>query len=81
MFDFAECDGYLDLVFLIDVSGSIRRTRFQLVLQFIIDIVAGLDVHTSRVRVGLITFSDNSDVQFYLDTYDNRQDIMQVREH
>ncbi|KAI0230324.1 Collagen alpha-6(VI) chain [Lamellibrachia satsuma] len=72
------CDGTLDIAFVLDASGSIRRNRFELVLQFVIDIVARLDVHPNRVRVGLVTFSDTAHLQFYLNSYQNRQDVIQA---
>ena len=65
--------GMIDLVFVIDASGSIRNERFPVVLNFITSIVAQLDVHPDRTRVGAIWFSDTAGVQFNLNQYSTRQ--------
>ena len=50
---FSECDGQIDLAFVLDSSGSIHRERFlNVVRRFVINITAQLDVHPDRVRVG-----------------------------
>ncbi len=57
---FADCDGQVDLMFILDSSGSIGRERFLKVREFIQDIIAALDVHEDRTRVGLVYWSNDA---------------------
>ena len=68
----------VDLYFVLDSSGSIRVERFPTVLDFMADIVAQLDVHPTRARVGLIYWSDSAALQFPLNRFSNRQDVIQA---
>ena len=54
------CLRNLDVVFVIDVSGSIEEPNFQKIIQFIISITLGLDIENGLIRVGVLTFSDAS---------------------
>jgi len=75
----AECQGAADVVFAIDVSGSIRQERFGLIREFFVSIVENLEVFNDRVRVGALTFSDSATLQFRLNERVSRQDVVQVR--
>ena len=70
------CDGRADVVFVLDASGSIRHERFQNVLDFINSIVTQLEIATDRTRVGVIKFSDNAQIQFNLNKYRSKQDVI-----
>ena len=67
------CDGSMDVVFLLDASGSIRHERFPNVLDFATKIVAEMDVHPQRARVAAASWSDNAHLNFYLDQFSVRQ--------
>ena len=54
-------------MFLLDVSGSIRHSRFRDIQAYVIDVVDKLEVNTDRTRVGVMKFSDEAAVEFYLD--------------
>lgn len=56
----------LDLVLAIDASGSIRRERFPIVQQYMVDLVDQLEVHPDKTRVGAVVFSTDSRSAFYL---------------
>lgn len=47
----------LDLVIILDGSGSVNSTNFQKELQFVVDVVAQLPVSQDLVRVGVVVFS------------------------
>ena len=64
-------------MFIVDESERIEAADFQLVLSFLHNMVESLDVQTNRVRVGIVTYSDNPAVQVYLDTFDNKNEILQ----
>ena len=40
-------------------------------------VVQGLHVSTSRARVGLVSYSDNAQVNFYLDSYSNNEEVIE----
>ena len=63
------CDGAADIVFVFDASGSIHRERFPLVLDFAKQIITALEVNPQRTGVAAVKWSDNAEVQFYLNTY------------
>ena len=66
-----------DVVFVLDSSGSIRDQNpsdgsfdnWQLLLQFVADVVARLTIGFSATRVGVVKFSDIGENIFFLDTY------------
>ena len=74
----AECQGAADIVFAIDVSGSIRQERFDQVREFLVSIVENMEVYNDKVRVGALIFSDSATLQFRLNERSSRQDIVQV---
>ena len=69
------CSRLLDVVFLLDFSGSVDDT-YSLVLNFIKHVVHGLEFSFDRTRVALATFSDRTDVKFHLNTYNNKYDVL-----
>ena len=75
---YTECQGSADIVFAIDVSGSIRPERFYQVLEFVVGAVENLEVFNDKVRVGALSFSDNAYPQFHLNQLSARQDVIQV---
>ena len=67
VFGFAGCKADLDLVFLIDSSGSVNITDYLLLKQFVADTINRLP--QSGTRVGAALFSDRTEHLFYLYTY------------
>ena len=66
----------MDLVFVIDSSGSIRDHKpddgsdnWNHILQFIVDLVDGLSVGEDKTRVGAVKFSNTGESVFYLNTH------------
>ena len=59
----------IDLVFVIDDSGSIREERFQLVREFVEQLSAMLDIGLQRSLVGVILFSRTAFVHFSVTTH------------
>ena len=57
----------MDLIFVVDSSTSLRPSEFQLVKQFIAEVVRGLVVSLHDVRVALVRFASEVDVIAYLD--------------
>ncbi|XP_068567699.1 collagen alpha-6(VI) chain [Cebidichthys violaceus] len=74
-----DCKGanVCDIVFIVDESRSIGNDNFQLVRTFLHSVVSGLDVGPSRVRVGIVTYNTESTAQVYLDTFDDKDEVLQ----
>lgn len=71
----------MDLVILLDNSGSIRSSRFADIFKpFVQSIVGDMDVRPDATRVGLLTFNDDANVQFHLNTYQSREDVLHAIE-
>jgi hypothetical protein len=75
--------GVADVVFVLDSSGSIRDNNppdgsydnWNLMLTFVADIIDRLNIGVNGVRIGVVTFSDNGDNTFYLNTYFSKTEI------
>jgi len=74
----AACTSYIDLIFVVDVSGSIQLERIKLVREFLVSIVADLDIGPTQTRVGAAYFSNDSYTAFTLDQYTTRQDVQEA---
>ena len=57
----------MDLIFVLDNSGSIGSTDFSTLKTFVSELVGTLDVSSSRTRVGLLIFiqQQQQQQQFY----------------
>ncbi|MGH0126136.1 UNVERIFIED_CONTAM: hypothetical protein FKN15_073536 [Acipenser sinensis] len=66
-----------DIVFLVDESGSIGNQNFQQIRNFIRRTVDSLDVDSKKVRIGVVLYSDTPKVEFYLNTFSQKADILQ----
>jgi collagen type VI alpha len=58
-----------------DSSGSVGDSNWQLVLQFVKNVVENLDIGSHSTHVGAITYGNRATPNFYLDTYNNKEDI------
>nr|XP_020658034.1 collagen alpha-3(VI) chain isoform X9 [Pogona vitticeps] len=65
-----------DIIFLVDSSWSIGKEHFQLVREFLYDVVKQLDVGGNDLRFGLVQFSGNPHTEFQLNTYHAMQDVL-----
>lgn len=65
-----------DLVFIVDQSASIGTNNFQLVRTFLYSLANGLQVSRSRVRVGIVTYNDRAEAQVFLDTFDDKSELL-----
>ena len=80
------CPGIVDLVFVLDSSGSIRDNNppdgsydnFDLVLQFVIQLVESLMIGENQSRVGMVIYSNIAVNYFYLRTFYDRNELVQV---
>ena len=65
-----------DVMFVIDTSGSIGSSNFQLIREFTANITAELIRDSPRISVGVILFSDNAHIVFNLQTYSNSSALL-----
>ncbi|XP_060683481.1 collagen alpha-3(VI) chain isoform X4 [Hemiscyllium ocellatum] len=65
-----------DVVFLIDGSDNVGNTNLPYVKDFITRIIRNLDIGNDRVRVGLAQYSDDTEAEFYLNTYSSEADLL-----
>jgi collagen type VI alpha len=74
------CQHAADVVFALDVSGSIEQLNFQRMTSFVGDIIQSLFINgaTTTSRVGLVTFSDSATVQFQLNSYTTKAELLQA---
>jgi collagen type VI alpha len=70
------CSVQVDVVFLVDTSGSLALDGYNLELNFMDAIVQGLSFQFGRTRIAYVTFSANAQVQFCFDAYTSPLDII-----
>ncbi|XP_029070062.1 collagen alpha-5(VI) chain [Monodon monoceros] len=67
----------LDIVFVLDHSGSILPQDQESMINVTIHLVKKSDVGPDRVQFGALRYSDHPEVLFYLNTYSNRSAIIE----
>lgn len=65
----------IDLVLLIDGSKSVRPQNFELVKQFVNQVVDSLDVSAKGTRIGLVQYSSRVRTEFPLNMYQTADEI------
>ncbi|XP_074051889.1 collagen alpha-6(VI) chain-like isoform X1 [Macrotis lagotis] len=68
----------LDVVFIIDSSGSIDNDEYNIMKEFMIELVKKADVGKNRVQFGALKYSDDPELLFYLNEHDNRPEVIQI---
>ncbi|KAM4568099.1 collagen alpha-6(VI) chain [Fundulus diaphanus] len=66
-----------DMVFLVDGSWSIGSDNFEQVRRFLYTLVDSFDVSPDHVRVGLIQYSSHPQTEFRLNTFSDKQGILE----
>ncbi|NXE41079.1 CO6A3 protein, partial [Ptilorrhoa leucosticta] len=65
-----------DIIFLVDSSWSVGKEHFQLVREFLYDVIKALDVGGNDFRFALVQFSGNPHTEFQLNTYPSTRDVL-----
>ncbi|XP_074228313.1 collagen alpha-6(VI) chain isoform X2 [Camelus bactrianus] len=68
----------LDVVFVIDSSGSIDQDEYNTMKDFMVDLVKKADVGKNKVRFGALKYADDPEVLFYLDHLDTKWEVISV---
>ena len=71
---FSGCPDPADIVFALDDSASINDQRYYLMLDFMKTFADMLNFR--EMRLGIETFADQAQVQFHLNAFDNKEDII-----
>ena len=66
----------LDIYFVMDESGSVGSSNYQLMKQFVYNTVNEFDIGADETQVGVISFSSYAQVQFYLNTYHDKSALL-----
>ena len=64
-----------DIVFLLDGSDD-NKDRFTAMRDFVAGLVGGLDLDQGKDQVAVVQYSNNAEVNFNLNTYQTRDEIM-----
>jgi len=65
------CQTNLDLMFLLDQSGSVGQSNHDLALQFMESVVNFYDISDDRTRVSVVTFSTGAETEFFFDSFNS----------
>uniref|UniRef100_F7C483 VWFA domain-containing protein n=1 Tax=Ornithorhynchus anatinus TaxID=9258 RepID=F7C483_ORNAN len=66
----------LDVVFVIDNSGSLSETQYESIINFTIHLVNRSDVGSDGVQFGALKYSDDPQILFYLNKHTTRSGII-----
>ena len=69
------CQTNLDLLFLLDESGSVGNDSHQLGLQFMDSVISFYDISPDSTRVAVISFSSSANVEFDFDDHSTLEQL------
>ena len=69
-------DAKIDLVFVLDASTSVTEPNFELMKDFVADFLFIADIDNGNVRVGVIIYSTEDHLEFNLNTYSTKVDVL-----
>ncbi|XP_055151441.2 collagen alpha-5(VI) chain [Symphalangus syndactylus] len=64
-----------DIHFLIDGSSSIQEKQFEQIKRFMLEVTEMFSIGPDKVRVGVVQYSDDTEVEFYITDYSNDIDL------
>ncbi|XP_033646749.1 integrin alpha-1-like [Asterias rubens] len=68
----------IDLVFVVDGSGSVGPSNFETSKQFVNDVVDSFEIGSDRTRVGVIQYSSSVNIEFHLNQYTDKSSLQQA---
>ena len=69
------CTSGIDIVFLLDSSGSIGSSNFVTMKNFVNNIVSNFDIGDNKTRIGIIEFSTTSSILLSLGSINNTNQL------
>ncbi|XP_055974826.1 collagen alpha-3(VI) chain-like [Sorex fumeus] len=76
LFEAAGSGAAADVVFLVDPAWSVGKEHFQLVREFLCDVVRALAAGLQDFRFALVQFDGNPQTEFLLNTYRSPQEVL-----
>ena len=70
-----QCETGLDLLFVLDSSGSIGSFNFATMKNFVANVIANFEIRANSTRVGLIQYSDTASIEILLGSINNVQQL------
>lgn len=70
------CDNRADVTFLLDTSGSVGRKDFRKMIDYVGYVVEQFSIGPHQTQVAIVSFSSQSHLEFPLNAYDNKRDLM-----
>ena len=68
----------VDLVFVVDASGSIGAENFTRMREFIKDVVQDFKIGSDATRVGLVLFASPARVEFNFNNFTDKQSLLRA---
>lgn len=68
----------MDLVFVLDASTKVTRSNFLAMKDFVKDFLFMADIDTGKARVGVMIYSAEAHVQFQLNTYQSKPEVLRA---
>ena len=68
----------IDLIFVLDSSGSVGSSNFQNVRSFVSNLVSQLEIGPDNTQVGLINFGSSTRIEFHLNTHQDSSSLLQA---
>ena len=75
-FFYTVCEEKIDLVFLLDKTKDISNADFETMKEFIKALVNQFKIGDDFYRIGLVSFARQAQIEFDLNTYSDRTDIL-----
>ena len=73
----SECKAKpVDIVFVVDNSGSVNNINYGKMMTFVEDLVLSLDVGPAATQIGCVTFANDAKLRFFLNKYSDALDIV-----
>ncbi|XP_028424314.1 collagen alpha-1(XII) chain-like [Perca flavescens] len=76
----AQCETpvKLDIVLLLDDSGSIASSTFKTIQRFLSEMVSKLDIGPDRVQIGLVQYSDDPSTKWHLKKHKTKSSLLKA---
>ncbi|XP_073710891.1 collagen alpha-3(VI) chain-like [Misgurnus anguillicaudatus] len=71
-----DAPGPVDLVLLIDGSDNVGADNFPYIRNMAVQVIEGLAVGLDAIRVAVILYAEDPEIQFYLNSHNNKEGIL-----
>ena len=71
----ADCENNVDMVIVLDQSGSVGSYNHGLAIQFVLNLIQFFSISLDATRVGFVAYSQSSHIEFDLDDYTTAESL------